>query len=124
MIVACPQCAARYRIDPSRVGPEGARLRCAKCESVFRVGTHPTAPAADAVAAEAARPEPSAPETRKVETSAVPNPRVQESAPVQESARGQESAPVQESAPGQESASAARESEAQIDRERAVLVAV
>lgn len=39
MIVACPQCAARYRVDPSRVGPEGARLRCAKCESVFRVAS-------------------------------------------------------------------------------------
>jgi predicted Zn finger-like uncharacterized protein len=30
-------CAARYRIDPGRLRPEGARLRCARCEAVFRV---------------------------------------------------------------------------------------
>lgn len=37
MIAACPRCAARYRLDPRRIGPQGARLRCAKCEAVFRV---------------------------------------------------------------------------------------
>ena len=37
MIAACPRCAARYRVDPEKVGPQGARLRCAKCETVFRV---------------------------------------------------------------------------------------
>lgn len=43
MIAACPKCDARYRVDESKVGPEGARLRCAKCQAVFRVGP----PAAD-----------------------------------------------------------------------------
>ena len=37
MIAACPQCAARYRIDVAKLRPEGARLRCSRCETVFRV---------------------------------------------------------------------------------------
>ncbi|MFT5443137.1 MAG: putative Zn finger-like uncharacterized protein [Myxococcota bacterium] len=37
MIAACPKCTARYRVDESRIGVDGARLRCAKCEAVFRV---------------------------------------------------------------------------------------
>jgi len=37
MIAACPKCSARYRIDEGRLRPEGARLRCSKCEAVFRV---------------------------------------------------------------------------------------
>lgn len=37
MIAACPKCAARYRVDESRIGPAGARLKCAKCQALFRV---------------------------------------------------------------------------------------
>jgi len=37
MIVACPGCSARYRIEPERLRPEGVRLRCSRCEAVFRV---------------------------------------------------------------------------------------
>ena len=37
MIAACPKCASRYRVDESRVGPEGARIRCTRCEVVFRI---------------------------------------------------------------------------------------
>jgi predicted Zn finger-like uncharacterized protein len=37
MIVACPKCGARYRIDKERLPVEGARLRCSRCEAVFRV---------------------------------------------------------------------------------------
>jgi len=63
MIAACPKCNARYRVDPERVGPQGAKLKCAKCESVFRVkppesGEESQAPAAPAVQPQAA---PSAP---------------------------------------------------------------
>ena len=54
MIAACPTCDARYRIDVTKLRPEGARLRCARCENVFRV-ERPEAPAAPAV------PEPAAP---------------------------------------------------------------
>jgi predicted Zn finger-like uncharacterized protein len=37
MIAACPTCGARYRIDTAKLRPEGARLRCSRCQSVFRV---------------------------------------------------------------------------------------
>jgi predicted Zn finger-like uncharacterized protein len=56
MIAACPTCGARYRIDTAKLRPEGARLRCSRCESVFRVRA-PAAPTAPAPpAAPAARP--------------------------------------------------------------------
>ena len=64
MIAACPNCSARYRVDSEKIGPDGARLRCAKCEAVFRVRV-PEAPAAPVAAVEppraAAPPEPAAP---------------------------------------------------------------
>lgn len=44
MIAACPKCTARYRVDESRIGPGGAKLKCAKCQALFRV-LPPTAPA-------------------------------------------------------------------------------
>ena len=37
MIVACPGCSARYQIEPNRLRPEGVRLRCTRCEAIFRV---------------------------------------------------------------------------------------
>jgi len=37
MIVACPGCSARYKIEPDRLRPGGVRLRCTRCEAVFRV---------------------------------------------------------------------------------------
>jgi predicted Zn finger-like uncharacterized protein len=37
VITACPSCAARYRVDVAKLRPEGARLRCTRCETVFRV---------------------------------------------------------------------------------------
>ncbi len=63
MIAACPKCRVRYRIDAARLGPQGMRLRCSKCEAVFRVAP----PAAQAAVAEesppVAMPEASAPAT-------------------------------------------------------------
>jgi len=43
MIVACPGCNARYRIESDRLRPEGVRLRCSRCEAVFRVTPPPVA---------------------------------------------------------------------------------
>ena len=37
MIAGCPKCSARYRVDASRVGAGGAKLRCTKCSAVFLV---------------------------------------------------------------------------------------
>lgn len=50
MIASCPKCTTRYRVDPERVGPDGLRLRCTRCQAVFRVRTPggaapPSAPA-------------------------------------------------------------------------------
>jgi predicted Zn finger-like uncharacterized protein len=37
MIVACPTCKARFKIDEARIKPPGVRLRCAKCQNLFAV---------------------------------------------------------------------------------------
>lgn len=37
MIAACPKCTARYRVDESRIGKRGAKLKCSRCEALFRV---------------------------------------------------------------------------------------
>ncbi len=37
MIVACPSCKAKFRIDESRIQPPGVRLRCARCQTMFAV---------------------------------------------------------------------------------------
>ena len=42
MIVACPKCKTKYRVDESKVGPQGVKLRCAKCQVIFRVTKKPT----------------------------------------------------------------------------------
>jgi predicted Zn finger-like uncharacterized protein len=49
MIAACPRCAARYRIEKEKLRPDGVRLRCAKCEAVFRVRPPEQEAAAEAV---------------------------------------------------------------------------
>jgi len=64
MIAACPKCNARYRIDPARLGPAGARLRCAKCEAVFRVRAPEQAEAPAALPPAEARKQSVAPPTR------------------------------------------------------------
>ncbi len=45
MIAVCPRCAARYRIEREKVGPDGARVRCSRCSAVFRVLPPEAAPA-------------------------------------------------------------------------------
>jgi len=66
MIAACPKCSAKYRVAGDRIGPEGARLRCARCDVVFRVrppagaGQVP-APTAVPMETPAAQPDPVAP---------------------------------------------------------------
>jgi predicted Zn finger-like uncharacterized protein len=60
MIAACPKCGARYRIERGKLRAEGTRLRCSRCEAVFRVT--PPAPAesepAEAVPADGFEAEP------------------------------------------------------------------
>src|SRR5262245_6367896 len=60
MIAACPKCAARYRIERERLEAGGVRLRCARCEAVFRVRPPPTGDVAQPAAAPVAKPAPAA----------------------------------------------------------------
>ena len=57
MIAACPKCAARYRIERERLEAGGVRLRCSRCEAVFRVRP-PAAEEAKPAAAPVAKPAP------------------------------------------------------------------
>ena len=45
MIATCPRCSVRYRIAREKLKPEGVRMRCGRCEAVFRVRPPAEAPA-------------------------------------------------------------------------------
>jgi predicted Zn finger-like uncharacterized protein len=60
MIAACPHCAARYRIEPERLPAQGGRLRCSRCETVFRVNRPRGEPQREAAPAPPAAPAPAA----------------------------------------------------------------
>ncbi len=45
MIAGCPKCGARYRVEREKLAQGGVRLRCSKCEAVFRVRAPEEAPA-------------------------------------------------------------------------------
>jgi len=35
MIITCPSCSTRYKLDPAQFGPEGRRVRCTNCSHVW-----------------------------------------------------------------------------------------
>jgi predicted Zn finger-like uncharacterized protein len=35
MLIVCPNCATAYQVDLTTLGPEGRRVRCARCQSVW-----------------------------------------------------------------------------------------
>ena len=37
MIVVCEKCETKFRLDPSRIGREGAKVRCSRCKHRFHV---------------------------------------------------------------------------------------
>lgn len=45
MIATCPRCSVRYRIAREKLKPEGVRMRCGRCQAVFRVRAPVEAPA-------------------------------------------------------------------------------
>lgn len=86
MVIQCDHCQAKFKLDDSKVGPKGVKVRCTKCKEVFVVkppapseeapaAPVPTAPAPTA-AAPAAPPTPEAPqaETPPAEAPAAPAP--------------------------------------------------
>jgi predicted Zn finger-like uncharacterized protein len=79
MIAACPKCEARYRIERERLTTEGVRLRCTRCQGVFRVrlpqAVAPAAAAAGPPEKACAREEPArAPQPEAKVRPAVPRP--------------------------------------------------
>ena len=50
MVFACPQCRARYRLGRSRIDPGVSRVRCCRCQAVFRVPKAASPPASFLVA--------------------------------------------------------------------------
>jgi predicted Zn finger-like uncharacterized protein len=45
MLVGCPECRTRYRLDDSRIRADGIILRCGKCRTFFRLaGKAPSGP--------------------------------------------------------------------------------
>ncbi len=47
MIVACPTCRARFRLEDRAAAKPGDRFRCSRCRTVFRAS--PVAPSGDGV---------------------------------------------------------------------------
>jgi len=41
VIASCPQCQTRYRLAREKIGPQGARIRCSQCQTIFRVQAPP-----------------------------------------------------------------------------------
>jgi len=74
MIAVCPKCSARYRVATDQLGDGEAKLRCSRCQAVFKVRApapaplapqsapaQPAPPAVASVAAPAPQPAPVAP---------------------------------------------------------------
>ena len=57
MVITCPSCSARYRLNPKKVQGRGAKITCPKCSHVFVVFTDET----EAADASGSSPAPAAP---------------------------------------------------------------
>jgi len=50
MLIVCPSCASRYELDGAKLGPDGRKVRCASCQTLWHVAPEPDLP--DAPSAE------------------------------------------------------------------------
>jgi predicted Zn finger-like uncharacterized protein len=57
MLIVCPGCKTKFSFDEQKVGAEGVKLRCSKCQAIFRVMRKAPQPGA-ASAAESPPPAP------------------------------------------------------------------
>ncbi len=44
MIIVCPSCASRYELDGAKLGPDGRKVRCASCQTLWHVAPEPELP--------------------------------------------------------------------------------
>ncbi|MFO8058903.1 MAG: zinc-ribbon domain-containing protein [bacterium] len=68
MRVLCPSCKTRYKVDENKIGDQGLRLRCQKCNTVFRVkkpAAAQPAPARQAVPQQPQQPAPPPPQAQQ-----------------------------------------------------------
>lgn len=45
MLIVCPSCASRYELDGAKLGPDGRKVRCASCQTLWHVVPEPDFPA-------------------------------------------------------------------------------
>ena len=50
MVIACPNCKARFNLDSDKIGPGGVKVRCTKCSTLFMVKRPPSTASAPAAA--------------------------------------------------------------------------
>jgi len=44
MLIVCPQCAPAYEVDRAALGPDGRRVRCARCMTIWRAAPRDAQP--------------------------------------------------------------------------------
>lgn len=44
MQIVCPSCASRYELDGAKLGPDGRKVRCASCQTMWHVAPEPDLP--------------------------------------------------------------------------------
>jgi predicted Zn finger-like uncharacterized protein len=44
MLIVCPSCASRYELDGAKLGPDGRKVRCASCQTLWHVTPEPEFP--------------------------------------------------------------------------------
>lgn len=37
MVISCPECSTRFRVDENKIPAQGAKIRCARCKHIFAV---------------------------------------------------------------------------------------
>lgn len=74
MVVTCPNCRARYAVDPLKIGPTGRTVQCARCSHRWFETIESPPPAAAAHEIAAAGTEPAPESTAPSESAAAPEP--------------------------------------------------